>query len=146
MNRRAFLAGVVGATSATLAGCSSVMNMGSGSGSTSGDDFDIGMSAMAFHPTKFEVKAGTTVVWKNTGMRRHSVTAYEDGIPDDADYFASGGYDTERAARDAWTQGKGAVDQGRTYEHTFTVPGNYAYFCIPHEKAGMSGVVVVKEK
>ncbi|ODR82108.1 halocyanin [Haladaptatus sp. W1] len=144
MNRRAFLAGVVGATSATLAGCSSVMNMGSGSGS--GGDFDIGMSAMAFHPETFEVEAGTTVVWKNTGMRRHTVTAYEDGIPEDAEYFASGGYDDEQTARDAWMDGKGAVDQGTTFEHTFTIPGNYAYFCIPHEKAGMSGTIVVKEK
>ncbi|WP_458188994.1 plastocyanin/azurin family copper-binding protein [Haladaptatus sp. NG-WS-4] len=143
MNRRAFLAGVVGTASASVAGCTSVLNPGSTN--SSGGDFDVGMSASAFHPRELEVKAGTTVVWKNTGMRRHTVTAYEDGIPGGADFFASGGFDSEEAARTAWRKGKGAVNQGATFEYIFEVPGSYAYFCIPHEAAGMSGTVVVTE-
>ncbi|MCO8243890.1 MULTISPECIES: plastocyanin/azurin family copper-binding protein [unclassified Haladaptatus] len=145
MNRRAFLAGVVGATSVTLAGCSSVLNMGSESRSMGGD-FDIGTSSMDFHPEKFTATVGDTVVWKNTGMRQHTVTAYENLIPDDAEYFASGGFDSEQAARDGWNNGKGGILQGRTYEHTFEVPGKYPYLCIPHESRGMVGTIVVKEK
>ncbi|QLG64062.1 plastocyanin/azurin family copper-binding protein [Halorarum salinum] len=32
---------------------------------------------------------------------------------------------------------------GETYEHTFEVEGEYGYFCIPHEGAGMVGTVTV---
>lgn len=28
--------------------------------------------------------------------------------------------------------------------HTVTVPGEYVYYCIPHEPAGMAGVVTVE--
>ncbi|QBQ54317.1 plastocyanin/azurin family copper-binding protein [Nitrosococcus wardiae] len=31
---------------------------------------------------------------------------------------------------------------GGTYRHTFTVPGTYRYFCIPHEAQGMMGETV----
>jgi plastocyanin len=93
------------------------------------------------------VTTGTTVVWKNTGARLHTVTAYERALPDDAEYFASGGYDTEQAAVDAWfDSGEGAIQQGTTFEHTFDVPGTYDYYCVPHEAKGMSGEVVVTEK
>ncbi|WP_435154110.1 plastocyanin/azurin family copper-binding protein [Haladaptatus sp. DFWS20] len=144
MKRRAFLAGIVGSASATLAGCSGILN--TGRNNTQGD-FDIGMASTAFLPRKFETTVGEPVVWKNTGARRHTVTAYGNGgIPDGAEYFASGGYDSEKAARDAWMSGSGgAIDQNRTYEHTFEVPGSYSYFCVPHEASGMSGNIVVTE-
>ncbi|WP_266077485.1 plastocyanin/azurin family copper-binding protein [Haladaptatus caseinilyticus] len=144
MNRRAFLAGIVGSASVTLAGCAGIMDTGR---NTSQGDFDVGMGSNAFHPRELEVTPGTTVVWKNTGMRRHTVTAYGNGgIPKGAEYFASGGYDSEQAARDAWQSGYGgSIDQGTTYEHTFEVPGSYSYFCVPHEPSGMSGSIVVTE-
>ncbi|WP_227354211.1 cupredoxin domain-containing protein [Haladaptatus salinisoli] len=140
MNRRAFLAGVVGATSATVSGCAALTNTGSNA-----PEGDISMGSSSFNPRKFEVKAGETVVWTNTDMRRHSVTAYQDGIPDGAEYFASGGFDSEQAARKAWQKGRGTIDPNLTFEHTFEVPGSYSYFCIPHEVDGMSGTVVVTE-
>ncbi len=145
MNRRTFLAGVVGATSVTLAGCSSVLNMGSESRSMGGD-YDIGTSSMDFHPDTFTATVGETVVWKNTGMRQHTVTPYENRIPDGAEYFASGGFDSEDAARNGWNHGNGGILQGRTFKHTFTVPGKYDYFCVPHESRGMVGTIVVKEQ
>ena len=36
------------------------------------------------------------------------------------------------------------VSPGNDYSHTFTVPGTYKYFCIPHEAVGMVRTVVVK--
>jgi plastocyanin len=36
------------------------------------------------------------------------------------------------------------ANPGNTYQHTFTVPGTYRYFCQPHESNGMVGEVVVK--
>jgi plastocyanin len=39
----------------------------------------------------------------------------------------------------------GLISPGKDYSHTFTVPGTYKYFCIPHEAAGMVGTVVVSK-
>jgi plastocyanin len=137
MQRRRFLAGA-GATVAALSGCAAA-------GSTAGDDnYDVGMTAVAFRPPELTVTAGETVVWKNTSSRAHSVTAYETGIPEEAEYFASGGYESEEAAREAWTDLEGAITSGESYEHTFEVPGTYQYFCIPHERGGMVGTVTVE--
>jgi plastocyanin len=138
MERRRFLAGLGTGAAVALSGCAAV-------GSSGDDDYDVGMTAVAFRPSELTVSVGETVVWDNTSSRAHSVTAYEAGIPDDADYFASGGYDSEAAAREAWTNLEGAITSGDTYEHTFEVPGNYDYFCIPHERGGMVGRIVVEE-
>ncbi|RRJ31979.1 cupredoxin domain-containing protein [Halocatena pleomorpha] len=142
MDRRAFLATAAGLTSATLAGCFA-------SGSLSATEYDIGMASNAFTPDHYTTSVGETVVWGNTNSRAHSVTAYENAIPDEADYFASGGFDTTTAARESWREHNGRdggkILTGQTYSHTFEVPGTYSYFCIPHEKV-MTGVIVVEEK
>ena len=144
MNRRAFLAGTATAGAASLSGCAGILS--AGSPSSEDGNFDVGMGSSFFKPRELTITVGETVVWKNTGMRRHTVTAYENAIPESADYFASGGFDSERAARYAWLDGYGGtVEQGKTYEHTFDVPGTYAYFCVPHEPSGMSGKIIVEE-
>ncbi len=96
---------------------------------------------LVFDPDDTTVAPGTTVVWENVGSIGHSVTAYEDEIPDEAEFFASGGFDGEQAARDAYPEGE--VAGGETYEHTFEVEGTYGYFCIPHETAGMVAELTV---
>ena len=139
MNRRAFLGSAGAAASLGLAGC---LTGGSG-GQRS---YDVGMGASSFEPTRIEVSVDETVVWMNTNSRAHTVTAYEAGIPEGAEYFASGGYGSEDEARDAFLESfGGALATRDTYEHTFAVPGQYDYFCIPHERAGMVGTVVVRE-
>jgi len=134
MNRRALLrlggAGLV----ATVAGCSSVGGSGPRRVSMT-DDF-------AYDPARITVDAGTAVRWENDSDVGHTVTAYGGGIPADAVYFASGGFDTERAARDAVAGG--LVAAGDAYEHAFDTPGAYDYFCVPHEGSGMTGRVVVR--
>ncbi|MBO4248134.1 halocyanin [Halomicrobium sp. IBSBa] len=137
MERRAYLRTVVGASAVGLSGC-----LG---GLTESGDYDVGMTSNAFDPAEITVAAGDTVVWRNTSSHAHSVTAYEDAIPDGADYFASGGFDDEPSARDGWTNATdGSLYQGDTYSHTFEVAGRYRYFCIPHERGGMIGTVVVE--
>lgn len=96
---------------------------------------------LTFEPASVEVPAGETVVWRNVGAVPHTVTAYEDGVPADATYFASGGFESERAARDGYPEGD--LGDGDEYTHTFETPGQYEYFCIPHEGGGMTGSVVV---
>lgn len=135
MERRAFLRAAVPTTAIGLAGCL---------GGSADTDYDIGMGAVEFRPETFEVEVGTTVKWLNTNKQGHSVTAYEDALPEGADYFASGGFDSEQAAREAWgNSSDGTMFEGQSFEHTFEVPGEYPYFCIPHESGGMVGSVVV---
>lgn len=95
----------------------------------------------AFEPETATIKRGQMVRWKNTSDVGHTVTAYEDEIPSGAEYFASGGFDSERAARNDITAG--IVASGDEYEHTFEQAGTYGYYCIPHESSGMVGTVQV---
>lgn len=140
MDRRAYLRAVGGLSTVGLAGCAGLAADQSG-GSR---EYDVGMSTVAFRPEVVEVAVGETVVWKNTSSHAHTVTAYESLIPEDAAFFASGGFETEQAARDGWIgKTEGAMYQGDEFEHTFDVPGEYPYFCVPHEKSGMVGTVVV---
>jgi len=96
---------------------------------------------LVFDPDEISIEPGDTVVWENVGSIGHTVTAYEDDIPEEAEYFASGGFESEQAARDAYPEGD--IGGGDSYEHTFEVEGTYEYFCIPHESAGMLGTVNV---
>ncbi|MFC6768562.1 cupredoxin domain-containing protein [Natrinema soli] len=144
MHRRAYLAAVGTAASAGLAGCSSALSVLEDDPCT-GDNCHIGMNRTEFLPEVYEIAAGDTVVWKNTSEAYHTVTAYEALIPDAADYFASGGYESQTAAYEGWDDHGGQLGTRETFEHTFEVPGTYEYFCIPHEGAEMIGEIVVSE-
>lgn len=137
MDRRTFLGATASAgVSAGLAGCIG--------GSAGSGDYDVGMTIREFRPRTVEVAPGTTVVWRNTSKHTHTVTAYREAIPDGTEFFASGGYETQADAEDAWAENAGGgIQPGATFEHEFTEPGNYAYFCIPHEPSNMVGTVVV---
>ncbi|MQB00586.1 MAG: copper-binding protein [Actinobacteria bacterium] len=103
----------------------------------------IGMtSGHAFDPVTVTIDAGETVTWINDSSESHTVTAFDDGIPEGAEYFASGGFSSEEEARDE--VGDGLMKEGETFEVTFEVPGTYRYLCIPHESHGMTGTVTVR--
>ena len=139
MDRRTFLASLATAAGVGLAGC------GTGGGHTPAGDYDVGMGASVFRPQELTVGVGETVRWRNTNSRAHTVTAYESTLPAGAAYFASGGFGSEQAARDGFNARlDGAMSTDETFEHTFEVPGEHFYFCIPHERAGMVGTVVVE--
>lgn len=140
MHRRRFLRRIgaagagVGATTA-LAGCSGV-------GGDAG--YDVGMVADGFQPSSLTVSVGDTVVWENTSSRTHTVTARR--LPDGAEYFASGGYEDYDTARVEWREDfGGALENGDRFSHTFDVPGNHYYVCIPHLDGDMVGTVTVEE-
>ncbi len=100
--------------------------------------------SLAFEPKKIQVEAGTTVTFDNVGSIGHTVTAYEDKIPDGASYFASGGFDSLQAAKDGYSNGmKGNIPKGESYEVTLETTGTYEYYCIPHEMNGMVGQIKV---
>ena len=95
-----------------------------------------------FEPKTATIETEGTVTWTNESDIQHTVTAYEDEIPAEAVYFASGGFESERAARNRVTEG--LIAPGENYEHTFDQPGTYGYCCIPHESSGMVGTVLVR--
>ncbi|HMB98587.1 MAG TPA: plastocyanin/azurin family copper-binding protein [Balneolaceae bacterium] len=89
---------------------------------------------LTFKPDTVTIEKGETVLWKNTSLLVHSVTADHDkktepesvALPEGAEPFDSG-----------------LMDPEEEFSHTFTVKGTYTYFCIPHE-AAMRGVVIVE--
>jgi plastocyanin len=114
-----------------------------GDGWTQTDTVDM-TDELAFDPPKVEVEAGTTLTFENVGSIGHTVTAYEDKIPDGATYFASGGYDSESAAVEAYNNEQGGnIPKGETYEVTLETTGTYEYYCVPHEMNGMVGEIKV---
>lgn len=138
MNRRRLLGQLSTLCGVGIAGCTGIPGLA--------DDFDVGMTPNAFEPHDITVEVGDTVVWLNNGSRAHTVTAYELSLPASAAFFASGGYETEDIAREAWNQREGGnIVTGQRYTHTFDTPGQYPYFCVPHESHGMVGTVVVEE-
>jgi len=139
MDRRAFLGKLGGvAVAVGLAGC--------GQSSADAGNYDVGMTTRKFDPATVEVAPGTTVRWRNTSAHAHTVTAYEEEIPDGTEFWSTGEFDSQAAAEDGWLAGsEGAIYEGETYEHTFETVGTHPYFCIPHEASGMVGNVVVSE-
>lgn len=98
---------------------------------------------LAFDPAAVSVSTGTTVRWHNDSDVPHTVTAYEGDIPEAAMYFASGGFESEQAARNDVSGG--LIESGETFEYTVTVAGSYRYICLPHEGSGMTGRLSVGE-
>ena len=99
-------------------------------------------SERLFVPEAVTIAAGETVTWVNAGTDAHTVTAEADSIPDGAEYFASGGFETESSADEDVARGLLVAEE--TFSVTLTVPGSYRYYCIPHRSEGMVGTVIVE--
>ncbi|MBV9543798.1 MAG: cupredoxin domain-containing protein [Chloroflexi bacterium] len=82
---------------------------------------NVTVANFAYEPQTLTVTPGTTVTWTNTDTVQHTVT-WDDRSVD---------------------SGLFGLDQ--TFSYTFTQPGTYGYFCIPHGSpgAGMYGTVIV---
>lgn len=95
-----------------------------------------------FNPEFITIDAGQTVRWVNESSLDHTVTGDSTRITVEDQYFASGGYDSEEDAREAFPPG-GVLKPGDTFEHTFEVSGDFGYLCLNHEEQGMTGTVHV---
>lgn len=87
-----------------------------------------------FVPDRLATRVGQTVTWRNSGSAIHTVT----GDPNKA---ADKNHARLPAGATAWDSG--TLAGGQTFTRTFDVPGEYVYFCIPHEVLGMVGTLVV---
>lgn len=87
---------------------------------TDGGAVTISLAEHYFDPSLITVTVGTTVIWRNVGQQSHDVNARDDSFH------------------------SGTLGPGTTFAYTFTKPGRYAYYCIPHEGDGMFGEVDVR--
>lgn len=92
-----------------------------------------------FDPAGIHIAPGDTVRWvQMSGF--HSITSYS---PRNDNHELR----MPKSAK-PWDSGILLADHpkpGSTFEHVFTVPGVYDYFCRPHEMAGMVGRIIVGE-
>lgn len=98
--------------------------------------FAIGMTDLPyrFAPAMLTVPSGATVTWTTMGADPHTVT-------DDPSKAVNAADSSLPAGAQAWDSG--SVTSGESYSHTFTTPGTYKYFCIPHESLGMVATITV---
>ena len=96
----------------------------------------LGDAPPMYEPANVTIKVGETVEWLNNGGLVHSVTAVPAEASSPKDVALPGG---------AATFDSGFMPPGSKFQYTFTVPGTYRYFCVPHEALGMIGTVVVKK-
>jgi plastocyanin len=91
-------------------------------------------NSLRFDPDRVNIEVGQTVLWNNTSDLPHTVTA---------DPVKAKNKDDCNLPASANPFDSGIISPGHTYIQTFTVPGTYKYFCIPHETMGMTGQVIV---
>lgn len=129
------------ATSITLAGlgalllsCTSSAPNPTGPGGQVAATVDM-TSQLRFDPATVTIHVGQAVRWHNAASFVHTATddpakaanAADAQLPSGAQAFDSG-----------------QLTGGSEYVHTFTVAGEYHYFCKPHETLGMLGTVIVQ--
>ncbi|HEX6992715.1 MAG TPA: PQQ-dependent sugar dehydrogenase [Gammaproteobacteria bacterium] len=93
-------------------------------------------SAFRFAPETVEIPLGGTVEWRNVSNVVHTVTA-DPALAADPTFVS--------LPAGASTFDSGAIGPGGVFTQTFTVPGRYDYFCVPHQGFGMRGTVIVVE-
>ena len=86
----------------------------------------VSASGVSFSPANVSIHVGDAVKWSSSGA--HTVTSG----PGSSDPNAGSLFDKTLSA-------------GQTFQHAFTSPGTYHYFCRPHEGAGMKGTITVTE-
>jgi len=96
---------------------------------------DMTGSLLVFEPAVIEIKAGQTVVWKNSSREVHTVTADPSQATNPEDVELPHG---------AQRFDSGFLNPTQNYEHTFRTPGTYRYVCTLHEVQRMVGQIIVK--
>lgn len=87
-----------------------------------------------FVPENATIKVGDTVTWRNVGSVGHTIT----GDPSRATKESS-----VRLPAGAGPWDSGYVSGDKSWSRKFDTPGEYTYFCIPHEAMGMVASLTV---
>lgn len=88
-----------------------------------------------FEPAVVTIRAGETVIWRNRSPLTHTVTADPERMRDPTDAALPPGMAPINS---------GSIAPGRSFRHTFAVPGTYRYACLAHAGWGMAGIVIVE--
>lgn len=80
-----------------------------------------------FVPASDTVRVGDTVMWRNVGSVAHTATGDPSKALDES---------SVRLPRDAEPWDSGYIADGQSWSRKFNIPGEYTYFCIPHEVMG----------
>lgn len=87
-----------------------------------------------FVPERATIARGGTVTWKNVGTVVHTATANPAKALDKSHAKLLSG---------AQPWDSGLIEGGTSWSRTFDTPGEYTYFCIPHEAVGMVATLTV---
>ena len=79
--------------------------------------------SMVFSQEIVRINSGDTVFWKSIDRGHNVEFISKNGVPEGVEKFKS--------------------KIGKDTEYTFTIPGIYAYWCVPHKTMGMIGFVIV---
>src|SRR3546814_19672996 len=90
--------------------------------------------SLRFGPTVITIKAVDTVECTNVGFVLHKVPA------DPTRASSSRNIEVPAGAQPF---DSGWVTRRKWFRYTFNQPGVYRYICLPHERAGMLGTVIV---
>ncbi len=91
---------------------------------------------MQFAPAHLTIRVGQTVTWRNAGAMVHTSTC----DPASAQRREHAVFPDEAKPWDS-----GLIRKGESWSRSFDIPGEYTYFCIPHEAGGMIGSLSVEE-
>ncbi len=85
---------------------------------------DVAVQDDQFIPKTVTINAGSSIRWINNGQSAHTISA----------------------SNQAWDSGR--LNSGGTFQHTFSAPGTYQYYCAYHGSAGgsgMAGTIIVQD-
>ncbi len=92
------------------------------------------MNELTYTPATLKIRVGDTVTWRNADSMAHTVTDDPAKARDEESASLPEG-------AEPWDSG--TIEGGESWSRTFDVPGEYTYFCIPHELAGMVASLTV---
>lgn len=123
MNRREFMRTAGGATAATAVAAGTA---GTAAAQSSAEVAVGPGGSLVYEPAELYVSPGTTVnfVWESDN---HNVVV--ESQPEEG----------------GWEGHEPIENTGFEYSHTFETMGEYAYYCAPHQSAGMVGTIIVNE-
>jgi plastocyanin len=126
----------MGASPQTEASPQTGASPAAGNASGAGDHLVEMTDDLVFEPEELTLRVGETVTWRTTGTQPHSATC---------DPAKAANQDDAQLPEGAEPWDSGIITQGQEWSHTFETPGEYVYFCIPHEVMGMIGRLMVEE-
>jgi copper-containing nitrite reductase len=111
------------------------MNTSTGTPPSSSNSTEVIIQNFAYNPADMTIYPGTTVTWVNKDTVGHTVT---EGVPTSPKPPSQRYFDSSHG-----TDGANVItiSPGGNFSFTFTTPGTYNYYCIPHPY--MTGQITV---